>query len=122
MNPHAPKILTNVDYRPEQVTPLYDRLLVRRIKDDDSVPIIDPKVVVAKSGEWRTKADTGPRRGVVVAAGLGDKSKKHHHKRILMDVKVGDTIIYPRFESTHVMLDGQEYTFVNESDVMAVLE
>lgn len=132
----------SVDVTVDQVTPLYDNLLVRRL-DWDETPslIVSPDLQQTLDGRWVRKPDTGPRRGVVVAAGRGDKLKWDQmwqspqmaregvepvkvnlDIRLPMSVKVGDVIIYPRFESSHVVIGGERYTFVHEADVMAVLE
>lgn len=148
----------NVEVKPENVTPLYDNLLVRRIYDTYEGQIIAPGVEQTVDGRWVRKTDSGPRKGVVLAAGRGDKITKlrceccgkvypyppvqnlalwsclrchtvnsvspfeSNNGRHRLAVGVGDTIIYPRFESSHVVIDGHPYTFVREADVMAVIE
>ena len=109
--------------------PLYDNLLVRRIYDAPPTcsQFSIPGVHQTLDGRWlKNSRRKGPAQGeVVVAVGKGDK---YLHKnvrtmdRIPMDVRVGDTIIYPRFESSHVQIGGEMLTFVHEADVMAVIE
>lgn len=114
-----------VDIRPEDVTPLYDNLLVRRIYEAPSSVILDPGVHQTLDGRWLKNSDEGPRKGVVVAVGKGDKPKHKHvwtMDRLPMAVGVGDTIIYPRFESSHVKIGEEFFTFVHEADVMAVID
>ena len=121
----------NVDVTVDQVTPLYDNLLVRRIDESHDGLVLPSDFTVAKDGSWVKTPDHGPRKGVVVAMGRGDKIGRPvfrgckngwTQKRLEMDVRIGDTIIYPRFESSHVLIGGEMYTFVREGDVMAVLE
>jgi len=126
----------SIDVAAESITPLYDNLLVRRIYDAPKGSIIDPGVHQTLDGRWLKNSDEGPRKGVIVAMGQGDKFLKermhatisgtpsfyHEESRVTMDVQVGDTIIYPRFESSHVKIGGEMYTFVREADVMAVIE
>ena len=120
---------------------------MRRIYDAPTSPILDPGVHQTLDGRWLKNSDEGPRKGVVVAAGKGDKRHGYltaelkrtkltytpngwyeeregvfGEDRIPMDVRVGDTIIYPRFESSHVKIGEGFYTFVHEADVMAVIE
>jgi co-chaperonin GroES (HSP10) len=117
-----------VNIKPEDVTPLYDNLLVRRIYEAPSGYIIDPGVHQTLDGRWLKNSDEGPRKGIVLAIGKGDKAKIHPYKpgewdwRKPMDVRVGDTIIYPRFESSHIKIGDEMLTFVREADVMAVIE
>lgn len=116
----------NIGAAPEQVTPLYDKLLVKRIQPPDQPSVVLSPLVQTLDGRWLDKTDDGPRYGVVVAAGRGEKPKDGNTAdgwaRHAMAVRLGDTIIYPRFESSHVMLNGEQFTFVNEGDVLAVLE
>lgn len=129
----------DVEGPPERITPLYDNLLVRRLDDDEYKGLLVlPNLQKTLDGRWVRKSDEGPRRGVVVAAGRGDKIShdclKQHpfvchfsdlqypDERKDMAVQVGDVIIYPRFESSHVKIDGVQHTFVHEADVMAVIE
>lgn len=125
-------ILAPVETTIDRVTPLYDYLLVRRLHDEEHTGLIVPSdMTLAKSGKWVKKGDHGPRRGEVVAAGRGDKVISLQHgtwptgaweDREPMDVKVGDIILYPRFEANHVQIGGEALTFVHEGDVMAVLD
>ena len=134
----------NIDVTVDQVTPLYDNLLVRRIDESHDGLVLPSDFTVAKDGSWVKTPDHGPRKGIVVAMGRGDIRTKGWYvehaavnmtgeavygilphalmDRKPMDVKVGDTIIYPRFESSHVLIGGEMMTFVHEADVMAVLE
>lgn len=115
------------DYSVDEITPLHDNLLVRRLEEEEITGlIIPPGVVQTADGRWIRKTDAGPRRGVVVRAGRGDRPRKGRTHdgwaRHWMEVRTGDVILYPRFESSHVMVRGESYTFVHEGDVMAVLE
>ncbi len=136
-HPHLPNVAVSI----EQVTPLYDLLLVRRLHDQEYTGlIIPPGVQQTKDGRWVKTADTGPRRGEVVAMGRGDVCKKcatpnrsagrfdmacsgcWDTARLRMAVEIGDVILYPRFEANHIMIGGEQLTFVHEADVMAVLD
>lgn len=122
----------SLDIEPQDVTPLYDNLLVRRLFDAPTSAIVDPGMHQTVDGRWLKNSDEGPRKGVILAMGAGDKHRagpfqigKHEadvEYRAAMDVRVGDTIIYPRFESSHVKIGDEMLTFVREADVMAVIE
>src|SRR5689334_8245141 len=63
----------NIEVTPEQVTPLYDNLLVRRIDDKYDGIVLTSDMTQTKDGTWVKAPDHGPRKGVVVAVGRGDK-------------------------------------------------
>ena len=91
--------------------PLHDRVLVRRLEQDDKTTggIIIPDTAKEK-----------PMEGEVVAAGPGarsDDGKLHP-----LDVKVGDRILFGKWSGTEVKIEGTEYLIIKESDVMGVVE
>ena len=61
-----------------------------------------------------------PQRGEVVAAGPGRYDDKGA-KRVPMEVKVGDTVLYGKYSGTEITLDGVQVLILRESDVLAVL-
>ncbi len=127
----------NISVTPDQITPLYDWLLVRQLAEDRYVGLVVPSAYVqGRGGQWIKKAHSGPRRGEVLAVGRGEKRIEDlcfpmGHSvgrfrdcsvRLPLAVGVGDVILYPRFESSHVVINGEQLTFVREGDVMAVLD
>ena len=91
--------------------PLHDRVVVRRIEQEDKSAggIIIPDTAKEK-----------PQEGEVVAVGPGardDQGKIH-----ALDVKAGDRILFGKWSGTEVKIDGVEYLIMKESDVMGVLE
>jgi chaperonin GroES len=92
-------------------------------------PLEDRIVVQPGEGEQVTASgivipDTAkekPQEGVVLAVGEGrwdDEGKK----RIPLDVKVGDTVLYSKYGGTEVKYNGEEYLILSGRDVLAVLE
>jgi chaperonin GroES len=61
-----------------------------------------------------------PSQGEVVAVGPGKISDDG--KRLDMDVKVGDKVLYGKYSGTDVTLDGEEFLILRESDVLAVIK
>jgi chaperonin GroES len=59
-----------------------------------------------------------PQQGEIVAVGPGRYEKD---KRVPMDVKVGDKVLYGKYSGTEVTLDGDQYLILKESDVLAVV-
>ncbi|MGH7741766.1 MAG: co-chaperone GroES [Candidatus Eiseniibacteriota bacterium] len=92
------------------VRPLADRILVRRIEEQETVRggIIIPDTAKEK-----------PQEGEVVAIGPGRLTEEG--KRIAMDVKKGDRILIGKYSGTEVKIDGTEYVILREEDVLGVL-
>jgi chaperonin GroES len=91
--------------------PLGDRIVVEPIEQEEqtALGIFLPETAKEK-----------PQQGKVIAAGPG--ARKENGERIVMDVKVGDKVLYARYAGTNVKLDGKEYLILKESDVLAVVE
>lgn len=87
-------------------------------------PLADRVVVEALEAEAKTaggiiipdNAKEKPQQGKVVAVGSG---KVEDGKKIEMEVKVGDTILYGKYSGTEITVDGKEYLIMRESDILA---
>ena len=92
------------------VKPLADRLLVRRIEEQEMKRggILIPDTAKEK-----------PQEGEVVAVGPGRMTEDG--KRIAMDVKKGDRILIGKYSGAEVTIDGTEYIILREEDVLGVL-
>jgi len=92
------------------VRPLADRILVRRIEEQETKRggIIIPDTAKEK-----------PQEGEVVAVGPGRMTEDG--KRITMEVKKGDRILIGKYSGTDVKIDGTEYVILREDDVLGVL-
>jgi chaperonin GroES len=91
------------------VRPLHDRLIVRRI--EDSAPS-KGGIIIPDSAKEK------PQQGTVLAAGLGKPDKDG--KRVPLDVKAGDTILFGKYSGQEIKLDGVEYLIMKEDDVLAI--
>ena len=91
--------------------PLHDRVVVRRIEEDERTPggIIIPDTAKEK-----------PQQGEVVAAGPGARDEKGVVQPL--DVKAGDRILFGKWSGTEVKIDGEELLIMKESDILGVLE
>jgi len=81
--------------------------------------VIDKKFgapTVTKDGV--TVAKEKPQQGEIIAVGPGRFEKD---KRVPMDVKVGDKVLYGKYSGTEVTIDGEQYLILRESDVLAVI-
>jgi len=88
--------------------PLADRVLVKPIEKEEKT----------KSGIYLPDtAKEKPQEGKVLAVGPGKMSDDG--KRIAMDVKVGDTVIYAKYGGTEIKVDEEELMILRESDILA---
>jgi chaperonin GroES len=93
------------------VRPLHDRIIVERLEEGEQKVggIIIPDTAKEK-----------PQQGKVIAAGNG--KSKDDGKRIPLDVKAGDTILFGKYSGQEIKLDGQEYLIMKEDEVLAISE
>jgi chaperonin GroES len=93
------------------VRPLHDRLIVQRIDEGEQHVggIIIPDTAKEK-----------PQQGTVIAVGNG--KVKDDRKRIPLDVKAGDRILFGKYAGQEIKLDGEEYLIMKEDEVLAVIE
>ena len=93
-----------------KVRPLHDRILVKREEEDEvrAGSIIIPDTAKEK-----------PQRGKVVAVGNGKVAEDG--KRIPLDVKAGDKILFGKYSGSEVKVDDQEYLIMKEEDVLAII-
>ncbi|HVQ90705.1 MAG TPA: co-chaperone GroES [Mycobacteriales bacterium] len=92
-------------------------------------PLEDRVVVQANEAETTTASgivipDTAkekPQEGTVVAVGAG-RWDEDGEKRIPLDVKVGDTVLYSKYGGTEVKYAGEEYLILSARDLLAVIE
>ena len=91
--------------------PLHDRVLVRRLDDDEMTAggIIIPDTAKEK-----------PMEGEIIAAGAGAKNEKGEVSPL--DVKAGDRILFGKWSGTEVKIDGEELIIMKESDILGIIE
>jgi chaperonin GroES len=93
------------------VRPLHDRIIVERLAQSDERA---GSIIIPDSAKEK------PQQGKVLAAGLGKADK--NGKRIPLDVKAGDTILFGKYSGQEIKLDGVEYLIMKEDDVLAIHE
>ena len=91
--------------------PLHDRILVQRIEESEQKV---GGIIIPDSAKEK------PQQGRVVAAGNGKADKDG--KRIALDVKEGDTILFGKYSGQEVRVDGEDYLIMREDEVLAVIE
>ena len=93
------------------IRPLHDRIIVRRDEEGEQQRggIIIPDTAKEK-----------PQRGTVIAAGSG--TVRDGGTRVPLDVKAGDVILFGKYTSQEIKLDGEEFLIMREDEVLAVVE
>jgi chaperonin GroES len=94
------------------IRPLHDRLIVRRLEEQGEQKI--GGIIIPDSAKEK------PQRGEVIAAGNGKLNDEG--VRVPLDVKAGDLILFGKYTSQEVKLDGQEYLIMREDEVLAVID
>ena len=91
--------------------PLHDRVVIRRIEGEEKTKgsIIIPDTAKEK-----------PQEGEVIAVGPG--ARDEDGKRVPMDVKAGDRILFGKWSGTEVKIDGEDLIIMKESDILGLLE
>ena len=94
-----------------KITPLHDRILVRRVEEAETTRggLIIPDTAKDK-----------PQEGEVVAVGKGKVGEDG--KVRALDVKAGDRILFGKYSGTEVKLDGEELLIMREEEVLGILE
>ncbi len=92
------------------IKPLADRVVVEPIEQEEVTAggIILPETAKEK-----------PQQGKIIAAGPGRTDDKG--KRVDMEVKVGDKVLYAKYSGTEIKLDGKKVLILRESDILAVI-
>jgi chaperonin GroES len=94
-----------------KLRPLQDRILVKRVEEEEKTKggIIIPDTAKEK-----------PAEGKVVAVGKGKLDE--NGKRIALEIKKGDRILFGKYSGTEVKIEGEEYLIMREEDVLGVID
>ncbi len=93
-----------------KLKPLFDKVVLKKVEAEETT-----KVGIILTGSAKEKPDVSE----VVAVGPGGMVEG---KEVKMVLKVGDRVIVGKYSGTEVKLDGEEYTVVSQSDILAVVE
>ena len=94
-----------------KVRPLHDRIIVRRLDEEQKTK---GGIIIPDSAKEK------PQEGEVLAVGNGkilDDGKK-----IALDVKVNDKVLFSKYSGTEIKVDGEEYLIIKEDDVQAIVD
>jgi len=94
-----------------KVRPLNDRILVRRLEEEQ---MTKGGIIIPDSAKEK------PAEGEVIAVGKGKINDKGD--RVKLDVKVGDLVLFSKYGGTDVKLDGVDHLIMREDDILAIVE
>jgi chaperonin GroES len=94
-----------------KIKPLNDRVLVKRLAEEEKSP---GGIIIPES------AKEAPAEGKIVAVGPGrkDEAGKVH----ALDVKAGDVVIFSKYAGTEVKIGGEEHLIMREEDILGIVE
>jgi chaperonin GroES len=94
-----------------KIRPLHDRVLVERIEEQE---VRKGGIIIPDTAKEK------PQEGKVVAAGNGKVGEDG--KRLPLDVKAGNRVLFGKYSGSEVKLDDKEYLILREEDILAILD
>ena len=94
-----------------KIRPLNDRLLVKRLQEEERTA---GGIIIPDSAKEK------PAEGEVVAVGPGKLNDKG--ERIALQVKAGDKVLFSKYGGTDVKLNGEDFLIMREDDILGVIE
>ncbi len=94
-----------------KIRPLHDRLLVERLEEKE---VKKGGIIIPDTAKEK------PQEGKVIAVGNGKVTDEG--KKVPLDVKAGDKILFGKYSGSEVKLDDKEYLIMREDDILAILE
>ena len=91
--------------------PLGSRVVIEPIEQED---VTVSGIVLPETAKEK------PQRGKVLSTGPGDRDD--NGKRIALDVKTGDTVLFAKYSGTEIKVDGKKLLILRESDILAIVE
>jgi len=92
---------------PVNITPLHDRVLVRRLEEKE---VVKGGIIIPDTAKEK------PQEGEVIAVGSGRREKG---EIIPLDVKAGDRILFGKYSGNDIKIDDQEYLILKEDEILA---
>ena len=94
-----------------KIRPLHDRILVKREEEKE---VKKGGIIIPDTAKEK------PQEGKVIAVGTGKVTDEG--KKVPLDVKAGDKILFGKYSGSEVKLDDEEYLIMREEDVLAIIE
>lgn len=94
-----------------KIRPLQDRVIVKRVEEEEKTKggIIIPDTAKEK-----------PQEGEIIAVGPGKVTDEG--KKIPMEVKVGDRVLFGKYSGSEIKIDGEEHLIMREDDILGIIE
>ena len=92
------------------ITPLHDRVIVKRIEEGEQ---IRGSIIIPDSAKEK------PQEGEVIAVGEG--KYKEDGSRQSLDVKVGDRVLFGKYSSSEIKIDGEELLIMREDEILGII-
>ncbi|MBI4374455.1 MAG: co-chaperone GroES [Deltaproteobacteria bacterium] len=103
--------MANQQKKSTKIRPLQDRLIVKRLNEEEKT---SGGIIIPDSAKEK------PQEGKVVAIGKG--KVLDDGKVVPLEVKVGEKILFSKFSGTEVKIDGEEHLILREEDVLGIVE
>jgi chaperonin GroES len=94
-----------------KIRPLNDRLLVKRLAEEEKTA---GGIIIPDSAKEK------PAEGKVISVGPGKTNDKG--ERVALQVKAGDRVLFSKYGGTDVKLDGEDYLIMREDDILGIIE
>src|ERR1700749_3556592 len=94
---------------PQKLTPLHDRVLVRRIQETETVR---GGIIIPDSAKEK------PQEGIVVAVGTGKQDKGQN---VPLAVKEGDRVLFGKYSGSEIKIDGEDLLMMKEDEILGIL-
>ncbi len=91
------------------LTPLHDRVIVKRIEEKETVK---GGIIIPDSAKEK------PQEGEITAVGAGKREKG---ERVPLDVNVGDRVLFGKYSGSEIKIEGEEYLILREEEILAKL-
>src|SRR5579872_7513567 len=93
----------------QKLTPLHDRVLIRRVEEAETVR---GGIIIPDSAKEK------PQEGIIIAAGTGKFEKG---QTIPLAVKEGDRVLFGKYAGSEIKIDGEEFLILREEEVLGIL-
>ena len=94
-----------------KIRPLYDRIVVKRVEEQETIL---GSIIIPDSAKEK------PQEAEVIAVGHGKRLEDG--TLVAVDVKVGDRILFGKYSSSDIKVDGEEYLIMREDEILGVVE
>ena len=94
-----------------KLTPLHDRVVIRRIEEGETVR---GGIIIPESAKEK------PQEGEVLSVGKGKSNDEG--KVFPLDVKVGDRVLFGKYSGTDIKIDGEDFLIMREEEILGILK